>query len=85
MFCKLSFQGFGVIAKLFKSNIYSLLYVLLTCRVVQVKQQLSGYTSSAKLPVNVECLQDGMKPRFFFSIKSSHFYFFVHKRSKVLC
>jgi hypothetical protein len=24
----------------------------------KVKQQLSGYTSSAKLPVNVECLQD---------------------------
>ena len=69
------FSGVGVIARLFNSNIYTLLYVLLTCRFVQVKQQLSGYTSSAKLPVNVECLQDGMKPSLFvFHQKFSCFY-----------
>ena len=30
----------------------------LTAAIDKVKQQLSGYTSSVKLPINVECLQE---------------------------
>ena len=30
----------------------------LSVAVDKVKQQLSGYTSTARLPVNVECMQD---------------------------